>query len=237
MAVDNVLMKGKWEFNSEVTSCFPDMLNRSIPGYDDMRHLCYTIGKKFVKPGKTIVDIGCSTGLAVEPFLKHWGGEDYRYLLMDVSEPMIEECRKKFKTYTDSGIMTIKNASAVDEYEGKNVCLAMSIFTLQFIPIEHRQKVIANLYDSLEPGGAFILAEKVLGTANDTNELLVDRYYLHKFEQGYSKDQIANKKKALENVLVPLKAEWDEDLLKTAGFRYVEQFWQSLNFAAWVAIK
>ena len=66
--VDNVTPKDKWEFDSEVARCFADMLERSIPDYKSMRGLIYELGEKFITPGTWITDIGCSTGLAVEPF-------------------------------------------------------------------------------------------------------------------------------------------------------------------------
>ncbi len=45
------------------------------------------------------------------------------------------------------------------------------------------------------------------------------------------------KRKSLENVLSPLKAEWNKDMLHEAGFEKVDMFWRCLNFCGWVAIK
>ena len=42
---DQVMPEGKWEFNQEVTDCFDEMLERSIPAYNDMRDLVTRIGK------------------------------------------------------------------------------------------------------------------------------------------------------------------------------------------------
>ena len=69
--VDNVSPNGKWEFDSEVARCFANMLERSIPDYRSMRSLVYEIGEKFITPDTWITDIGCSTGLAIEPFTRN----------------------------------------------------------------------------------------------------------------------------------------------------------------------
>lgn len=115
--------------------------------------------------------------------------------------------------------------------------LVLSILTLQFTPIEYRQKILNNIYDSLENGGAFILVEKVLGNTDEIDSMLVDEYYKLKKENDYTQEQIQTKRKSLEGVLVPVTAKWNEDLLHNTGFTKVDCFWRCLNFAGWIAIK
>ena len=86
--VDNVTPKQKWEFDADVANCFANMLERSIPDYRSMRSLVYELGERFIKPDTVITDIGCSTGLAVEPFFKRHGDKN-TYFLCDNSEAMI----------------------------------------------------------------------------------------------------------------------------------------------------
>lgn len=69
------------------------------------------------------------------------------------------------------------------------------------------------------------------------DDLMVELYYEMKRENGYTEEQIAAKRRSLENVLSPLKAEWNADLLRTAGFRKVDMFWRCLNFCGWIAVK
>ena len=54
---------------------------------------------------------------------------------------------------------------------------------------------------------------------------------------GYTDEQIMSKRRSLENVLSPLKAEWSVDMMRTAGFRQVDMFWRCLNFCGWIAVK
>ena len=89
---DNTNPTGAWEFNGEVAACFANMLERSIPDYRSMRALAYNAGERFVKPGTLIVDVGCSSGLAVEPFVtKHRDENDF--LLIDNAPAMVQSCR------------------------------------------------------------------------------------------------------------------------------------------------
>ena len=117
-----------------------------------------------------------------------------------------------------------------------NQSLVLSILSLQFMPTAYRQNIINNIYNQLNPGGAFILVEKVVADEG-TDDLMVDSYYDMKRANGYSDEKIMEKRKSLENVLSPLKAEWNEDMLHEAGFRNVDMFWRCLNFCGWIAIK
>ncbi len=234
---DNVMPEGKWEFNQEVTDCFGEMLERSIPAYADMRELVKRIGKRFVKRKTTIVDLGCSTGEAVQPFISTFGCQN-QYKLYDVSEPMLESCRERFKGWIKEGLLTVESFDIRNGLPNMLVTsLVLSVLTLQFTPIEYRQKIIQSVYDSLEPGGALILVEKVLGNDFMLDSMMVDEYYRIKAENAYTQEQISAKRKSLEGVLVPITAHWNEEMLKDAGFRHIDCFWRYLNFAGWVAIK
>ena len=111
------------------------------------------------------------------------------------------------------------------------------MFTLQFIPIEHRQHLLYEIHRQLVPGGALILVEKILGASAAINELLVNLYHRMKLENGYSHEEVERKRLSLEGVLVPVTAKWNKELLHTAGFRQVDCFWRWMNFGGWVAVK
>ena len=115
--------------------------------------------------------------------------------------------------------------------------VVLSVLTLQFIPIEYRQKIVKQVYDCLIPGGAFILVEKVLGSDAVINEILVKEYYDLKGKNGYTEEQINTKRRALEGILVPVTSKWNEEILAKSGFQSVDSFWRNLNFVGWVAIK
>lgn len=228
--IDNVKPKPKWEFDDDVARCFDNMLQRSIPDYENMRHLVYSIGRHFVKGG-TIMDIGCSNGNAVLPFVKEYKNP---FMLIDVSESFLDLCRQGFKNYPNVKIMNHDLRNGVPSVSS---CLILSILTVQFTPIEYRQKIINSVYESLQPGGAFIMVEKLLGSSFDIDTVLVDEYYEMKSEHQYTQEQIQSKRKSLEGVLVPVTEQWNMDLLRSAGFQKIECFWRYLNFAGWLAIK
>ncbi len=233
--IDNVTPGAKWEFDSDVARCFANMLERSIPDYRSMRSLVYQLGEKFIKPNTWIMDIGCSTGLAVEPFYqKH--GEENRYFLVDNSAAMLEECKGKFTVGIERGFVEVVNGNFYELELPWNQSLVLSVLSLQFMPTAYRQKILHEVYERMVPGGALILVEKIVGDSG-MDDLLVEMYYRMKRENGYSEEAIMAKRKSLENVLSPLKAGWNVDMLREAGFHKVDMFWRCLNFCGWIAVK
>jgi tRNA (cmo5U34)-methyltransferase len=228
---DQVKKEGKWTFDDEVTKCFDNMLVRSIPDYYTMRYLVGELGKSSItSPADVIVDYGCSVGGSIEPFVE-LGNKIYG---IEVSKPMYEECKERFKCYPQVEILPNDIVTDFPEIRAK---LAMSILTIQFTPIEERWQLLKNIYDNLEEDGCFIFVEKILASSAEMDGLFTDAYYNMKRKNGYTEEQIFGKRKSLAGVLVPALSMDNEHFLYEVGFRKVECFWRCLNFAGWIARK
>ena len=215
---------------------FDDMLWRSVPQYETMRRLVYEVGRGFVRPGTQVVDLGCSHGESLAPLLADFG-RTARYVGVDVSAPMLEAARRRFRDEIEDGSVTLLDLDLREGYPEGDASLTLSVLTLQFNPIEYRSRIVQDAYDHTVAGGAFVLVEKVLGSSGRADSLLNELHHGVKRSNGYSHDEINRKRLSLEGVLVPMTAGWNEDLLRRAGFVDVECFWRCLNFAAWVAVK
>lgn len=226
----------QWAFDERVTEQFDQMLSRSIPHYALMRQCCYGLGKQFVQRGTDVVDIGCSRGEAIQPFIDDFGAT-IRYALIEASTPMVETVRARYKTWTDSNLMRIYHADLKEFYPNVQASLTLSVLTLMFIPIEYRHTLLRKIFNSTNTGGAFILVEKILGNSAALNDSFCNSYHALKLSHGYSTEEVERKKLALEGRLVPITAAWNEELLHGAGFSQVDCFWRWMNFAAWIAIK
>jgi tRNA (cmo5U34)-methyltransferase len=94
-----------------------------------------------------------------------------------------------------------------------------------------------QIHAGLRDNGCVLIVEKVLGDGSLFNRLFIERYYAYKRRRGYSELEIAQKREALENVLVPYRLRENHELLLNAGFREVEVFFKWYNFAGFVAVK
>lgn len=232
----NVQHDEKWTFNDAVTDVFDDMLRRSIPQYDVMRKTVLDVGSQFVKTGLDIVDLGCSRGEALQPFVHRFGALN-RFVGVEVSEPMLEASRKRFANLIDRGVVDVRKLDLRTDYPPVKACLTLAVLVVQFTPIEYRQEILRRIWEHTANGGALILVEKVIGQTALVDRLCTSCYLAMKAENGYSKDEIERKRLSLEGVLVPVTAKWNEDLLRSAGFIDIDCIWRWMNFAAWVAVK
>lgn len=235
-SLGHVPTTGKWEFDEGVTAVFDDMLARSIPEYETMRQACFDVASRFVKEGTDTVDLGCSRGESMQRMVNAFGGK-HRHVGLEVSEPMLAACSARFDDQIKRGLVRVFKSDLRGQWPVLHASVVQAVLTLQFTPIEHRLQIVQNVYDSLIPGGAFVVVEKILGATAPLNRLMVERYHQMKRDHGYSQEEIDRKKLSLEGVLVPVTAKWNEDMLRSAGFKQVDCFWRWMNFCAWVAVK
>ena len=227
---DETLPSGKWKFDEAVTEVFDNMLERSIPDYEGMRRTTTELATRFAKPNTAVVDLGCSRGAALKPIEKNLS-KSVSYFGIEVSEPMRKAAIKEIP------FATILDTDLRSSYPPVSASVTLSVLTLQFIPIEYRQQIIQRVFDTTIQGGAFLLVEKVLGSDSFTNQMLIETYLNRKGQNGYTAEQIQRKRESLEGVLVPVTADWNLELLRSAGFKNIECYWRHLNFSAWIAVK
>jgi tRNA (cmo5U34)-methyltransferase len=230
---DQIIPNVAWRFDSDVTTVFDDMLSRSIPQYEVMRRAVFDFGSRYITPDTWVIDLGCSRGESLAPFVDQYQGSN-RFLGVESSESMYYAARGRF---AGNERVIIRQDDLRQRVPVEPASLALSVLTLQFTPIEYRQRILKGVYDGLLPNGAFILVEKVLGATAELDADMVALYYALKGANGYSPEQIERKRLSLEGVLVPVTAKWNEELLHMAGSSRVDCFWRWMNFAAWIAIK
>ena len=149
----------RWRFDQDVTDVFENMLSRSIPEYDTMRSLVFELGATLVQPGTAIVDIGCSKGDALEPFVRRFGAAN-RYVGAELSEAMLDAARSRFATQIAQGAVDIRNLDLRTEYPQEMASLTLAVLTVQFIPIEYRQKLMQRIAAHTLPGGGLVFVRR-----------------------------------------------------------------------------
>jgi tRNA (cmo5U34)-methyltransferase len=217
-------------------SSFTEMLRRTIPQYEVMRRAVFDIGCRLVKPNTDIVDLGCARGDALAPFVAKFEAEN-RYVGVEVSKVMLAAARERFADRIRTGLVDISDLDLRKGYPSVNASVTVCVLSLQFVPIDYRQRILFDVFKSTVPGGAVILVEKVLGSSAEVGTLMTELHRASTRENAYLREEIERKELALEGVLVPVTAKWNEELLRTAGFRQIECFWRWMNFAGWVARK
>ena len=66
---DNLFTKSRatssgFRFDEQVVKVFPDMITRSVPGYELVVPMIGMLARRYAQPGSRIYDLGCSLGAA-----------------------------------------------------------------------------------------------------------------------------------------------------------------------------
>lgn len=225
-----------FEFNETVASVFDDMITRSVPHYKEIIEQQSRLSAKFYQSGTKIYDLGCSNGNFTAEFISEMGEREFELIAVDNSSPMLEFFKSRISGFIGYRRITPVLSDIMDiEFEKSSVVIAN--LTLQFIPVELREKLIKRIYDSLVPGGIFLITEKTINSDSDLAELQQEFYYMLKEKNGYSKIEITRKREALENILIPETVEAHIDRLKKAGFSAIEIWFKWFHFAAFICRK
>jgi tRNA (cmo5U34)-methyltransferase len=221
-------------FDDKVANVFENMLARSVPFYGAVNEMTAGIVNSIVREGERIYDLGCSLGttlLQVESGLKP---KSVELIGVDNSVAMLEKAKEKA---AHSGSKCHFEEGDITAIELKpSACVIMN-YTLQFLRPILREDFLRKIFDSLRPGGALLLSEKVILHDPLLNRKFIDYYTSFKSEQGYSQMEISKKREALENVLIPFSIEENLTLLKRAGFAHVDSYFQWFNFCSFIAVK
>lgn len=213
---------------------FDNHIDKSIRGYSTLHDDIVKMSRYFVEDGTYVVDIGCSTGktLAAMYDQNKDFAEDAIYRGIDYADGFVADMDKRSEDYPSLWL----TQGDVRDYDFYNCSLVTSIFTLQFMPRKDRQEVLNRIYDGLNPGGAFIFAEKTYSCSSKVQDMLTFMYYDFK-RDSFDPDDIMDKEQTLRNMLRPNT--WSElnEMLSEAGFESVQTFWQNHLFVGAIAIK
>jgi tRNA (cmo5U34)-methyltransferase len=223
----------KFEFDEAVASVFDDMLSRSVPFYDEVRKLVISLILKEQDDGKKVLDLGSSTA----KFLLDLHSKMHSKMILkglDNSQAMLDRAEQKCQAFGASIDLELADMLTY-EYNKEDIIVAN--YTLQFIRPMQRVELIKKLYTGLNRDGIFIFSEKVIFEDKKLDKDLIDIYYEYKKEQGYSEYEIAQKREALENVLIPFTIEENIQMCKDAGFKSVDTVFQWANFVTFVVKK
>jgi len=223
----------QFEFDEDVAAVFDDMLERSIPFYKEVITLICNIICSHTKVDAKVVDLGCSTANTLLSLYKK-SHKTYHLKGVDNATAMLHLARQKAYAY-GAKIELVEEDITQVILENEDVIIAN--YMLQFIRPLQRASFVQKIYDGLNEDGLFIFSEKIVFEDKVLNKQMIDLYYDFKRTQGYSDFEIAQKREALENVLIPYTEEENRAMLRSVGFQTIETIFKWGNFATFIAKK
>lgn len=223
-------------FNDRVAEVFDDMLSRSIPYYRSVIEGMAQLLNCRSPHGATIYDLGCSTGTTLLELSRRMPVGRYQYVGIDNAPAMLDKARKKSAMFGKADLLTFREED-ITTCALPQAAAVICNYTMQFLRPLTRHAFVQRIHAALPEDGLFFLSEKTISHAKRLNRDFIDIYHAFKRQQGYSELEIAAKREALENVLIPFSLDENINLLREAGFVEVEPYFQWFNFTTLVAIK
>jgi len=224
----------KFTFDQKVVEVFDDMVLRSVPGYKQMIELIGLAGRTYPVINSNVYDLGCSTGAVTLSIASNLKSASVKIFSIDNSQEMLNQCSKNLLS-AKANIQYI--CDDIENIQFENASLIVLNLTLQFINPKNRSDLIERIFKSLLPGGALIISEKIIHENEEINKSLISLHESFKRENGYSETEIAQKRKAIEDVLIPESIEQHLKRLSDAGFKKPLVQMQCINFASFLAVK
>jgi len=225
-----------FQFDSSVVDVFPDMIQRSVPGYSAIISAIGLLANRFAQPDSICYDLGCSLGAATLSMRHKISAKNCKIIAVDNSNAMLSRCQKIIAR--DTAIIPIDLVcSDIQDINIENASVVVLNFTLQFIPLADRDAFINKIYTGLRPGGLLILSEKLMFTDPRQQALQTEMHHAFKKANGYSDMEISQKRASLENVLIPETFNQHKTRLLQSGFDNTEVWFQYFNFASMIALK
>lgn len=229
-----------FNFDEKVASVFPDMINRSVPGYAGIVAMTGILSAEFFQPDTRCYDLGCSLGASALSMARSIKNDSLKIIAVDNSPAMLHKAQILLAQDepVDDCLKRIDFICAdINDIRVRNASVVVMNFTLQFIAPEQRSQLLTKIYQGMNKGAILILSEKLHYTDAQQQQLLIDMHHFFKKANGYSELEISQKRQTLENVLLPETLEQHKGRLKLAGFKQVEQWYQCFNFSSLIAIK
>lgn len=226
----------RFSFDERVVRVFPDMIKRSVPGYATTIDMIGVLAARYARPETCLYDLGCSLGAATVAMAALTPPETGRLVAVDNSPAMIERCGEMLREQKLAQRVELRLGDvAAMAFEPTSV--AVLNFTLQFIPVAERDALIRRLADATVEGGILVLSEKIRFEDPHQDELQRDWHHAFKRNNGYSDLEIAQKRTAIEDVLIPETLAEHERRLRDAGYRDVQLWFRCFNFVSLVAVR
>jgi tRNA (cmo5U34)-methyltransferase len=225
-----------FRFDENVVRVFPDMISRSVPGYELVIPMIGMLARRYAQADSKVYDLGCSLGassLAMAMAIKQTGVE---IVAVDNSEAMVDQCRE-LVTQMDAPVPVQLRLENILHTPIHNASVVVLNFTLQFLDRGQRQGLIERIATGLREGGVLIVSEKICFEDSGEQEEQTAWHHDFKRTQGYSEMEIAQKRNALEDVLQPDTEFRQIERLEQSGLINVRRWFQCFSFASYIAFK
>jgi len=227
-------------FDQRVVDVFPDMIRRSVPAYETIVPLAALVATRSLPEeayatAGAIYDLGCSRGATTAALLTY-APETMPVIGVDNSPEMIAAAREAVAAHagTEKAGRVEWRCEDIQDTAIEDAAAVVMTYTLQFIPPDEREAQLTRILRGLKPGAPFVYAEKVILDDAQNQDWATAIHHEFKRANGYSELEVAQKRSAIEKVMIPESVGTHLTRLQALGFERTSLWFQCLNWAAFI---
>lgn len=226
----------KFEFDDEVALIFDNMAERSIPLYKEAHRVHASVISEMLRMRDIvgILDIGASTGAFLEAIcnqLQTPYPHNVVYQALDSSEPMCKRLRQRFP----KAIVTQADITDPPALDFQPDVVSM-MYVLQFIEPSKKARVLEWVFNLMGPDAILFIGQKDK-LPGGIGELFQEEYVKFRLSNGYTREEIDAKTRALQNSMWCSNPAELRDILYSLGFSIVVETTRWLNFSTFMCVK
>ena len=142
-----------FSFDEKVVNVFPDMIQRSVPGYGTLISTIGIMAARYAQADSHCYDLGCSLGAVTLSMRQRISQTNCDIIAVDNSAAMIEKGQRLLADDKSSAVSVELICADIQDVSIENASVVVLNFTLQFIPVEERLALLQRIYQGLKPGG------------------------------------------------------------------------------------
>lgn len=213
-------------FYSDIVRRYETEVNRFVPGYAE--EIVPLVTDEVIRKAHNgaILDIGSGLGNVDEIIIDQ--GSPQSVDLVEISEPMIEESRRRLQD-KNSTIRFHEISATEFNAEPGSFEAVLSNLVIHNIPVEEKERLVNNIYRWLKKGGIFVWTDLVSFSDSAELERCFEERKRNAIALGATTEFAEEnfKKEREEDHMITV--EQMAELLKQAGFQDIEILWTKYN--------
>lgn len=228
-----------WQ-RQDVTQHYLEQVRGGIPFGAEQAKIMLQVVNHFNPNPKRIIDLGCGNGFLAEILLKSY--PEASAILLDHSEPMVENARNHMKDYINRcEIIHGDFSHSIHQYaEPGSVDCIVSGYAIHHLPHTKKKELYQEIYNVLTSGGIFINIEHTASATPEVeklhDELFIDHlaFYNKRNRQEVAREYY-NRPDKEDNILE--KVDVQVDWLREVGFNHADCYFKWMELAVFGGVK
>jgi tRNA (cmo5U34)-methyltransferase len=202
---------------------------RLVPGYAGMQRMTTILLAERVPEDGQVLVLGAGGGLELKAFAE--AHPNWSLLGIDPSAAMLQMAERVLGHLASR--VTLKEGTIDDApigpFDG-----ATCLLTMHFLPLDVRQRTVAEVKRRLKPGSPFVVAHFSIPNGEGERALWMSRFGSFAIASGIEPEKAEIARAGISEKLPILTPAQDEAILREAGFSNVSLFYAGFTFRGWV---